>query len=595
MDFVSISGILSQNTYFSIPDYQRDYDWTIAENSTLLDDIIQISKEREGTTHFFGAIVIIPYNETDGLTSAIKQSECGIGVSQIKHVVDGQQRLASFSVLIAALRKLIIDDTTISQSVKDDTANFTLASVLKGTSSNGKRVPKLVLNGNTGKCYLNVVMGENVTYSKVYRGAKRLVAAYDYYCEELKKQAALFIEENICSNTEEFYLKMFDAIWNRATFVPIECAASADAFQVFDSLNGKGLDLTAADRIKNIFMSWSPTGEGVQKWNAFVSGVGEDYLTSYFISLFYYYEGKRVSKNKLPDQFKVLFKDAAKAEYDSFYEKMKDSGDLFGIIRTGKTENEKLDKLLKDFEALRFDQIYVLLFAVAFHYGKESVGTDEYYKLAKMLFSLVVRMQVCNMSMNKLDGVFANCILKMKTSSISVITSSLAEKVNEISDERFKNDFVEFSPSDNKISRVYVRYLEDYARKENGGDRNPVEVKVTVEHIIPENLTSLSDWYGEENIPDEIRENFKDEVVQNIGNKAVLYADDNTSAGKKKYTEKIQVYKHGKAGQTEGVPENTFQLIKELLEDYPEKFTHEEVRLRAKRLAGYAVKIWGTD
>lgn len=105
-------------------------------------------------------------------------------------------------------------------------------------------------------------------------------------------------------------------------------------------------------------------------------------------------------------------------------------------------------------------------------------------------------------------------------------------------------------------------------------------------------MDDLTEWYGKSSIPDEIEADFKDSVVERIGNKALLYGDDNSSASNNDYVSKINVYKNGKRGQSQGTPVGTFCLINELLTKYPNKFNHDEVNDRAKFLASYAVEIW---
>ena len=73
---------------------------------------------------------------------------------------------------------------------------------------------------------------------------------------------------------------------------------------------------------------------------------------------------------------------------------------------------------------------------------------------------------------------------------------------------------------------------------------------------------------------------------------ALLFGDDNSSAGNDNYDSKKKVYENGKKGQDQGTPVETFELIKELLTDYRDKFTHIEIESRAKKFADYAVQIW---
>ena len=93
-------------------------------------------------------------------------------------------------------------------------------------------------------------------------------------------------------------------------------------------------------------------------------------------------------------------------------------------------------------------------------------------------------------------------------------------------------------------------------------------------------------------IPDEYTDNIKETVIERIANKALIYRDDNSAASNNLYSEKLTVYKSGKMGQNQGTPYGTFELIKDIVDQYPNKFTHTEIEERAKILADYAVEVW---
>lgn len=400
------------------------------------------------------------------------------------NITYGQQRLTSFSVLIRVLRDLIVEDVTISQTFKDNVAQRQLDNILLGNDYLGiNPAPRLILNGNTGACYNNEVLkiSSNV-YSKVLKGAKRLLAAYTLFKTELLNGLLEFVNEGFCQTSEEYYSKIITTLTNKITFVEIECDASSDAFQVFDSLNGKGLDLTAADRIKNIFMSWSPHGKGAQKWDALVSDIGEDYLANFFVSLFFYHTQKRVAKNHLPEEFRNVYKESANADFDFFFNDLKKAGMLYGSLRKANTLNYTVNNIITDFRALNMDQVYVILFAVAKHYGDTAFNNNEYQEFAKILQMLIVRMQVCEKSMNKLDSLFANCIDAMKTKAapISLIIQKLKDEMKStVDDAQFESAFAKFSPNDNKVAEFYLRHIENQIRKEKG-NRSPVERGLTM-------------------------------------------------------------------------------------------------------------------
>lgn len=594
MEFIGIDSIFVGG-YYAIPDYQRDYEWTDAQNDTLIDDIFIAMEDDSEVSHFFGALVTIPYEKSSGYNKVIQFKDYRIKESSVKHIVDGQQRLTSISILLSAINDIIQKDETISKQYKkvvgDQIENYITGIHVKDYVH---KAPRLILNGNTGKCYnCEILHVSKEKYKKIYKGAKRVLNAYKTFTEAIIKQRDEVVGEKRYSNNEKFYQKLVDTIQDKVVFVEIKCDESSDAFQVFDSLNGKGLDLTAADRIKNIFMSWSKDSKGIQKWDALVDDIGDDYLVNFFIAVFFYSYKKRIPKNKLPDKFKENFKDTAQDDWSGFFNGLKEDGILYGKLRNHKTSSKKLNELLKDFEALRFDQIYVILFAVAKHHGTEVLKEKDYYDFAQTLLTFVVRMQVCEKSMNKLDTIFGQLIDKMRNdyASIKVITKTLYDEMKKMTDdEHFEIQFANFNPADNRVAEYYLRQIENYLRRLSG-ERTGIPRSLTVEHVIPQ-LYDIDTWYGENEIPEEIKHDFKELVVENIGNKLLLYGDDNSSASNDTYDLKKKVYKNGKRGQDEGTPIDTFKLVEELINDYPNDFLDNHVKERAKRMAEYAIEIW---
>ena len=590
-------------SYYSIPDYQRDYEWKNSETSTLFEDISSLIKENKNIPHFIGAIVTIPFEKDYSTNKSIDFDDYSISSSNIKHVIDGQQRLTTFCLLIAALRNVISADDSIVNDKKKTYEQLLNRYLLGGDfhRQTFKPAPYVILNGNTGNYYNNNILGVTDANSDgKFKGAKRLSAAFTLFKRDIAKLRDEMVtgDKYTISSNDDFYTKFIQIISSNITLAEIDCDDSTNAFQVFDSLNGKGLDLTAADRIKNITMSWNPGTSMIQKWDALANNIGEDYVVNFFVTLFFYEKQKRVSKSKLPEEFKDLYKDSASTNYESFFSKLNNDAILYGQLRKSNTGNKELDNILKDLKQLNCEQIYVILFAVCKHYGFNLAANNEsLIQLAKKITSLVVRMQVSDKNFNRLDSLFNRCITDMKTKNadIDAITTNVNNELYKlVDDETFKSDFKSFSPEDNNVSEFYLRHLELYIRKTFDQNRSDVERGLTVEHIIPQTLTDLKDWYGDsiDECPEEIKEDFESSVVQNIGNKLLLFGDDNSSAGNNNYNDKINVYRNGKRGQNNGTPASTFKMVKDLLENYPSRFNHNEVFKRAEELAGYAVEIW---
>src|SRR6266436_750696 len=88
---------LKKSPQFVIPIYQRTYSWTAKECRQLWDDIVRTGSADRISVHFVGSIVYIEQ-----------------GLSQVTHqspllVIDGQQRLTTVTLLIAALAKALGD------------------------------------------------------------------------------------------------------------------------------------------------------------------------------------------------------------------------------------------------------------------------------------------------------------------------------------------------------------------------------------------------------------------------------------------------------------------------------------------------------
>src|SRR5205807_2474056 len=89
-----VKKIFSDDFAFTVPLYQRAYAWTIEESEDLLQDLLRAMNGAEGpvddlSPYFLGSIVLIKGDEPDA------------------QIVDGQQRLTTLTMLLAALRSLI--------------------------------------------------------------------------------------------------------------------------------------------------------------------------------------------------------------------------------------------------------------------------------------------------------------------------------------------------------------------------------------------------------------------------------------------------------------------------------------------------------
>src|SRR5258708_26949807 len=93
---------LKKSPQFVIPIYQRTYSWTAKECRQLWDDVVRSGRNDAISVHFVGSIVYIEK-----------------GLSQVTHqapllVIDGQQRLTTVTLLLAALPPALGDTEPVA-------------------------------------------------------------------------------------------------------------------------------------------------------------------------------------------------------------------------------------------------------------------------------------------------------------------------------------------------------------------------------------------------------------------------------------------------------------------------------------------------
>lgn len=133
---------LKKSPQFVIPIYQRTYSWTEKECRQLWDDIIRCGSKEKIAVHFIGSIV---YVES--------------GLSQVTHqapllVIDGQQRLTTVSLLLAALADAVEDAEPFEGFSQRKIRNY----FLLNPEESGDRHFKLLLS-QTDKDSLTAIVG----------------------------------------------------------------------------------------------------------------------------------------------------------------------------------------------------------------------------------------------------------------------------------------------------------------------------------------------------------------------------------------------------------------------------------------------------
>lgn len=199
-------------TRFVIPVYQRNYDWKPENCGRLFDDLVEVAKTGR-KEHFFGSIV--------------SQTPRGMRV-----VIDGQQRITTVFLLLAAIRTQLRAGVVVAceDELADDIEEYYLLD--KKHKQEQKLRLKLVKSDSEAfRAILDekedeFVQGSNVTQN------------FLYFCGRLASLNDVAVDE------------LYEAIKSLCV-IDIKLDEMDDAQLIFESLNSTGLDLSEADKIRN--------------------------------------------------------------------------------------------------------------------------------------------------------------------------------------------------------------------------------------------------------------------------------------------------------------------------------------------------------
>ena len=234
----SVSTLYDPRVIYKMPLYQREFCWSKKELKNYRDDLDKVFATATSTDPeniFLGAIVL---KEVEGAMA-----------SQSRHmtVIDGQQRLTTMYLTIAALSEYAYDKgwTEDSKSI--------IEQHLVSNGSGTRNEPVLIPTAQDTKQFYTILQslrGHTITIPNPgYGEAKgKLKEAYEYISESIVNELILEMDENAAKNTFDNFLNSF---LNNFVIADITLSKTHNANEVFDRLNQRGQRLGVIDLIRN--------------------------------------------------------------------------------------------------------------------------------------------------------------------------------------------------------------------------------------------------------------------------------------------------------------------------------------------------------
>lgn len=469
---------MKKSPQFFIPIYQRTYSWTERECRQLWDDIIRTGENKEINAHFVGSIVYIE----KGLYSITSQSPL--------LVIDGQQRLTTLSLLIAALANKLDQLPQGKQELIEGFSPRKLRNYyLVNPEEEGDRHFKLILSNTDRESLIAVVSGNEMPKNH----SIRIMKNYERFQEWIEGYASNL--EVLCKGI--------------AKLIVVDIALSRDQDNpqlIFESMNSTGKELTQADLIRNYILMGleikKQTSLYENYWRPMEMDFGQEAYSSDFDSFMRHY--LTVKTGRIPRISEVY--DAFKEYSMTMKSKGIDIGNIVEDIRRfsrfycAMTLNQENDKELRvafnDLKELKVDVAYPMLLEVYDDYQSGVLTKEDFVNVIRLVEAYVFRRNICSIPTNSLNKTFATFVKTVDRTNY--LESVKAQFILLPSYRRFPNDieFVkELKTRDlyNIPRRSYwLRRLENFNRKER------VEVdQYTIEHIMPQNPNLSEEWKQE--------------------------------------------------------------------------------------------------
>jgi hypothetical protein len=593
--------VFTQPQQLVVPLFQRPYVWNqetqwepLWEDISRIADRVLRNPHDKHSPHFLGAVVL-------------QQIPNQAGLMQQRTIIDGQQRLTTLQLLLDALAaELSVVEATLS-AARIDPLIINAEAFCSRPEDRFKVWPT-----NRDRSAFNEVMGASspVQYDKLSSSKERMVLAHQFF----SKQARSWLMDKGPDFVQQRAEAIERVVRELLQMVVIDLAVDENAQEIFETLNARGAQLTAADLIKNfIFQRLLEAGADVELayqkyWRDHEGGFWESEVSvgrirhprsSVFLNHWLVAQtGEEVIAREVFDRFKRFADHEAGLPMEELLQKVhaaavvyrkfidataKETGpiDRLGLFgyRTGVLESEVIKPL-----------ILILLDP-----DKPQIPSSQLTKALDVVESWMVRRMLVRATAKNYNQIIAELVGQLQTTDRAVVGDFIeAFFTQQTADSRYWPDDAELEqqlanlPAYRRLRRGRLRMtleaIEDHLRgwrddKQGlGGERVPRGV-LAIEHIMPRK------WQLHWPLQDQNSEDDRDQLIHTLGNLTLLTGKLNSTVSNGPWigtnSKRIGLEAH-----------DVLFLNRELLKAAGENWSDEKVHARTRALVRLIAEIW---
>jgi uncharacterized protein with ParB-like and HNH nuclease domain len=446
---IEVGLVLQDNRRFTVPIYQRQYAWDEKRLQPFWDDVVAKAEELligpPRFQHYMGALILAP--GADGYS---------VGRTPTVQIVDGQQRLTTFQLFLAALR-----DVAVRLGLEDIAADlgiyaFNDARGTKESPDLGKRL-KLIPTPSDRELFkvlmtqgLKAVARDYPAYfyknGNVNAGnAPRALLAFLYFQQKIDDYVRLGLQDSgdegeeatqviteaaeVDANAELVTTRLknlADALLLQFKLVVITLEEKDDAQVIFETLNSRGEPLLAMDLVRNnIFHRAELQEDGTnaeelfeKKWKPFDTRFWKDdaprakpkrpridHFLSHALTA---QTGHETSMREIYAEYRAFTRPKGKQRFETV------EAELDALLQFKPTyealeqggPSESLTWLGKKLATWDVSTVYPLVFQVAVSASEDA----EKHEIYRLIYSYIVRRAACGLTTKNMNKNFTRIV-----------------------------------------------------------------------------------------------------------------------------------------------------------------------------------------
>lgn len=538
---------------FIVPIYQRNYAWKKSEVEQLWININEIELEDTYNNHFLNSVIYI----TDGLyqTSNIPKL----------HIVDGQQRLTTISLLFIAIRNRLKDLKLEDSIPESERIEALYLKNMYARNENDKL--KLVLSKMDNEVF------------------RALTNNLDVQCKKNNVFTNFNILKNQVKNLTFDEIKTLISKIERVFIIDVSLEYGKDNPQlIFSSLNSAGLSLKESDLVRNFLLMNIDVSNQERLYNDYWRKIEDNFENDDLEKFIQYYlsmeSGNTISKNNIFEPFISYFntlKDSKLGEknIENLLKKMYKFSEIYKTLFIEDLDDNSSLNRIRNF---KIESYYPFLMKVY------DLRKDDLLDTLKIIESYLIRRFVCSMPPNSTKNVFSQAVrnneIKFDDDFINNFQDFMKTRTK---NQRFPNN-EEFA-TQLKIKNLYensssnTKYILYMLEKYINPKENVKYKSLTIEHILPQSdndFNKLPECW-KENLGEDAEHKFKT-YLHSLGN--LTLSGLNSELSNHCFEKKQELYK-----------DSNVSLNREIYEKYS-NWTIESILNRAEYLTQLALNVW---